>query len=158
MTPETFGVVAGSHRLQLALCDELEAVADSLPRDIDQQRCLTLARAICPTVARAHLLEENILFPALHRRWSNVPGLAETLERLRFEHYEDMCFAEEVHDALLSVGRGEPTPSAAAIGYMLRGFFEAVRRHIAFESELLVPLLRISAEAVSRTAPLADRG
>ena len=153
MSPETFGAVTGSHRLQLALCNELEAVADSLPRDIDQQRCLTLARAICPTIARAHVLEENILFPALHRRWSSVPGLTETVERLRFEHYEDMCFAEEVHDALMSIGRGEPAPSADAIGYMLRGFFEAVRRHIAFESELLVPLLQISSDAVSRNAP-----
>ncbi|NDW04440.1 hypothetical protein GTK09_08345 [Jiella sp. 40Bstr34] len=32
-------------------------------------------------------------------------------------------------------------PAAEALGYMLRGFFEGLRRHIAFEEEHLVPLL-----------------
>ena len=32
-------------------------------------------------------------------------------------------------------------PQAEALGYMLRGFFEGLRRHIAFEEEHLVPLL-----------------
>ena len=57
MSPESFGAVTGSHRLQLALCNELEAVADSLPRDVDQQRCLTLARAICPTMKKVALVQ-----------------------------------------------------------------------------------------------------
>ena len=128
-------LVVEHHSIKLALCDELETVADSLPHDIDPQHCLYLARAICPMVARAHDLEESLLFPRLQGR----AGLA-TLERLRFEHYEDMCFAEEVRDALMSIGRGDPAPSFEAIGYMLRGFFEAVRRHVAFERELVVPL------------------
>ena len=37
--------------------------------------------------------------------------------------------------------RAEPDPQAEALGYMLRGFFEGLRRHIAFEEEHLVPLL-----------------
>ena len=37
--------------------------------------------------------------------------------------------------------RPEPDPLAEALGYMLRGFFEGLRRHIAFEEEHLVPLL-----------------
>ncbi|TFF20657.1 hemerythrin domain-containing protein [Jiella endophytica] len=32
-------------------------------------------------------------------------------------------------------------PVAEALGYMLRGFFEGLRRHIAFEEEHLLPLL-----------------
>ena len=32
-------------------------------------------------------------------------------------------------------------PAAETLGYMLRGFFEGLRRHIAFEEEHLVPLL-----------------
>ncbi|WAP67178.1 hemerythrin domain-containing protein [Jiella pelagia] len=36
---------------------------------------------------------------------------------------------------------GRADPVAEALGYMLRGFFEGLRRHIAFEEEHLVPLL-----------------
>lgn len=37
--------------------------------------------------------------------------------------------------------RAQSDPLAEALGYMLRGFFEGLRRHIAFEEEHLVPLL-----------------
>jgi hypothetical protein len=63
-----------------------------------------------------------------------------TLNRLRFEHCEDECFAEELTEALNALGTGNPDVNIEAIGYMLRGFFEAMRRHIAFESEMLLPI------------------
>ncbi len=63
-----------------------------------------------------------------------------TLNRLRFEHCEDECFAEELTEALNALGSGNPDVNIEAIGYMLRGFFEAMRRHIAFESEMLLPI------------------
>ncbi len=43
--------------------------------------------------------------------------------------------------SLLSDVGGHADPAAEALGYMLRGFFEGLRRHIAFEEEHLVPLL-----------------
>ncbi len=43
--------------------------------------------------------------------------------------------------SLLADLRGHADPVAEALGYMLRGFFEGLRRHIAFEEEHLVPLL-----------------
>ena len=61
---------------------------------------------------------------------------------------------------LLSYAEGRPTHSAEATGYMLRGFFEALRRHIAIEEELSTAL-RSTAEAglAARSAePGAARG
>lgn len=84
-----------------------------------------------------------MLFDPLGRLAARMPDVPSALERLRFEHYADLCFAEEIHDGLLAFGRGEDLMTADAIGYMLRGFFESVRRHVAFEKEILVPLLAL---------------
>lgn len=141
-----------SHDDMLHLCDELEDIADSLPLNIDRQRCLHVGRSVCRTVVEAHRLEEKLLFPALEPLCTTLKTMPATLERLRFEHYEDMCFAEELQDALLALGKGESRLSNDATGYMLRGFFESVRRHIAFERELLTPLLEMS-WSTAPTAP-----
>ncbi|MBO0903834.1 hemerythrin domain-containing protein [Jiella sonneratiae] len=41
---------------------------------------------------------------------------------------------------------GVADPVAEVLGYMLRGFFEGLRRHIAFEEEHLLPLLATGGE------------
>lgn len=134
---------------QLALCDVLESIADSLPDQIDRQVCIHTARALGAVVARAHRLEEDFLFPALEKdRLLHVDGPA-TVERLRMEHAGDACFAEELVEVLLSYGAGEPMQNAETTGYMLRGFFEGLRRHIAFEQALLAPAVK----AVDMPAP-----
>lgn len=129
---------------QLALCEELEAIADSLPGDVDAQKCLHAARTLYPAIKRAHDFEENKVFPLLSADMGTYyggsqPPLASSLERLRYEHWEDESFAEELSDALAQ--RVTDVANAETIGYMLRGFFEGLRRHIAFESELILPLL-----------------
>lgn len=131
-----------AHREQLALCKTLEAIADSLPDALDRQGCIQAARSLGPVIRLAHQLEEEILFPLLARSEIADFDFGPTLDRLRLEHYEDECFAEELHDVLMSYGQGTPLQSAEATGYMLRGFFESVRRHVAFERELLEPIVR----------------
>lgn len=128
-----------SHRRQLALCAELEEIADDLPDRVDRQRCLYLARALCPIITEAHALEERALFPYLRLLTRTLPNLDATIERLRWEHFEDFCFSEELRDALFDLGRGEHRMNPETLGYMLRCFFESLRRHIAFEREMLVP-------------------
>ena len=144
-----------SHDDMLHLCDQLETIADSLPANVDRQHCLHVARAVCRTVAEAHRLEEAVLFPALEPLSTTLKTMPATLDRLRYEHYEDMCFAEELADTLLAIGKGETSLSGDAAGYMLRGFFESVRRHIAFERELLTPLLEMSWSTVPEPRAVA---
>ena len=127
-------------REQRMLCDALEQIADSLPDAVDRKVCLHAARLLPTLMVRAHRYEEDVLFAALDR-----PGLTPfnphaTLERLKMEHAGDECFAEELSEVLFSYAEGRPTHSAEATGYMLRGFFEALRRHIAIEEELSTAL------------------
>lgn len=138
-------LVAASHRRQLALCAELEGIADSLPDRVDTQRCLHLARALCPIVMEAQALEERVLFSRFGDLEPFLPDLAASIERLRWEHFEDLCFGEEIRDALYDLGRGEAGIGGDTLGYMLRGFFEGLRRHVAFEREVLVPYLETGA-------------
>ena len=127
---------------QLALCGTLEGIADSLPDSVDRQACIQTARAIGPLIDRAHRMEEDLLFPALEETGTVVFDLSATLERLRIEHAGDEFFAEELVEVLMSYGAGNPVQSAEATGYMLRGFFETLKRHIAFEQELLLPIIQ----------------
>jgi hypothetical protein len=122
---------------QLALCRELEEIADSLPASINRQKCIYAAKALGPLIKGIHHYEETVLFPQLQSSPDATEALGPTLERLKFEHCEDECFAEELTDALLKLGAGEPV-NMEAVGYMLRGFFEGTRRHIAFEREHLL--------------------
>ena len=137
------------HSRQANLCDELEALADSLPSSVDNQHCLTIARKIFPTVRQAHEFEERILFPVL----SALPGcgaeLGNSLERLRFEHWEDESFAEELSDSLRQYGSAEGGRDGEKLSYMLRGFFDGLRRHMAFEAEHLLPMLKVEITANS---------
>jgi len=129
-----------AHKDQLLLCDRLEEIADSLPDGINRQKCMYAARALGPMIRGVHRFEEDVVFPMIADRRSGDERIEPTLNRLRFEHCEDECFAEELTEALHALGSGNPEVNIEAIGYMLRGFFEAMRRHIAFESEMLLPM------------------
>jgi len=117
---------------QLTLCDDLEAVADSLPSRTDRQFCLHLARQIGRVLKEAHDAEEMFLFPLIE----TLDQGDDLIATLRLEHAEDECFGEEVQHELLQLGKGLPVMPPEAIGYMLRGFFGGIRRHLRREIEL----------------------
>ena len=130
------------HQALLQLCARLEHIADNLPHEIDHQECLMLARTIYPTLKRSHDFEENNLFPELRRINVPVSQLEQSLERLKFEHWEDESFAEEISASLMIFVREPDKRNTESLSYMLRGFFEGKRRHLAFETEYLFPLLQ----------------
>ncbi|MCI5076359.1 hemerythrin domain-containing protein [Oricola sp.] len=131
----------GHHEDQLVLCRKLEEVADELPELGDTQLCLSLARQIHPMIRDAHEYEEKTLFPLLMTIEKLDENLKSSLERLRYEHWEDESFADEVADALIRFVTDKASSNAETLAYMLRGFFEGLRRHIAFEREHIVPIL-----------------
>ena len=106
------------------------------------QRDKLAAREIWPLLRSVHSFEEKIIFPALADRLAHVDGIDETIARLKSEHAEDECYAEELTDTLLLLGAGDRGVNFDAVGYMLRGFFESVRRHVAFEREIVLRLAR----------------
>ena len=123
------------------ICDALEEIADSLPDRLDKARCLQLASLLVPVVRSSHCYEEDVIFPA-YRSALACDSDASPLTRLRAEHFEDECYAEELTETLLAVARGGDIANAEALGYMLRAFFESVRRHVAFEREHILPAIR----------------
>lgn len=127
-----FTALSSTHGTIIGLCDALEAVADSLPGNIDLQSCRCLSETLIPLLKLAQQREERQVFPVLRRRG----GSAETFDRLLYEHFEDLCCAEEASEALSKLARQEDV-NTEAVGYLLRGLFTMLRRHIAFEKQYL---------------------
>lgn len=136
-----------SHRLQRelaiqeGLCTNLEALADDLPDNVDTQNCLVISKRIFAVVHQAHQFEEKELFPMLRQAYSDSAKLPLTLERLRYEHWEDEAFAGELSECLSDFVSDRSTCNVESLAWMLRGFFEGLRRHIAFEREHILPLI-----------------
>lgn len=127
-----------AHATKLALCDRLEAIADGLPSSVSRVESESVARSIGPLLESAHRFEENAVFPLCETLSGGSLSVASSLERLRAEHREDASFGEEVAEALLQFGgRDQPMLCAETLGFMLRGFFGALRRHIAFERDYI---------------------
>ena len=116
-----------------SMCEMLEEIADSLPHSMNPGKCAKAAETLEPLVKRIHAFEEHEVFPR-YAAANPGPVTARMLERLREEHCVDECYAEELSDALRRVASTSDPISADTLGYMLRGFFEAMRRHQAFEN------------------------
>lgn len=127
-----------NYRKLLEACDGLEAIADSLPRP-DLRVCVATAETLEPLVDATHRIEEAVLFPLLTA--SGRPELLETMTRLRREHLVDSSTAGEVSEALQQLAVGQSGLSPDATGYLLRSFFDSMRRHIHGELELLQQVL-----------------
>ena len=130
-----YSALSSTHDTINGLCDALEAVADSLPGNVDRQSCRCLSQTLIPLLERAQQREERQVFPTLRLR--SAPASA--FERLKNEHFEDLCVAEEASEVLARLARDEEVNKEAA-GYLLRGLFTMLRRHIAFESQFVSEL------------------
>lgn len=127
---------------QLALCEALENVADQLGAQPNRQKCLQMAEELDPIMQRAHAFEANVLFPLLASIVSE--GSEETatiakryLEQLKTEHEDDVGLVGEVVEALREFGQDSSPISSDAIGYLLRGLFVGLRRHLAYENQVV---------------------
>lgn len=132
-------VMRRAHFEKLRLCEVLEEIADSLPGRVDRLKCLGVANMLVPLLREIHRYEEDTIFPAYEAVHGDTE--ASTTRRLRAEHVEDECFADEVTEVLLAIGHGRTVANAEALGFMLRGLFETIRRHIAFEREHILPMI-----------------
>lgn len=122
--------------IQSKLCDDLEAIADDLPNSVDSQFVLRTAQRMLTIVRCAHDFEEGKLFPFMESR---TPQLSVTLERLRYEHWGDEEFAVNIYSGLREFVRLRDKTKVDSLAWMLRGFFDGMRRHIAFDREYILP-------------------
>lgn len=122
----------------LQLCAALEDLADRLPVGVTSEHCRMLLQSVPPALRQFHEFEEKTVFPLLRQL---SPDLSDTLDRLSEEHFDDCSFAEEIEDRLSTLIAERDRDKVDSLGYMLRGLFAAMRRHIAFEREYLLPHL-----------------
>lgn len=118
---------------QLQICSKLEEVADSLGGQVNMQMCQEIATDIRRSMAFLHRFEEDVLHPMLTE--GDGTTNRETFRRLSEEHFADQGYAEEIIELLMALRQGAADVDMERAGYMLRGFFETVRRHTVFEIE-----------------------
>lgn len=133
--------VARWHDRKMRICDDLEAIADGLPSRVDRLKCLLVANELVPLLRLCHSYEEKYLFPAFAGKNSNDAARTASIRRLKAEHVEDECAAQDLTDTLLAIGHGGAVANPEAVGFMLRGFFDSMRRHVAFEREHVLPTI-----------------
>ncbi len=135
-------VIAHEHKWQEKLCNALERIADDLPDNVDRM----LVAAVLPMLRvdlGVHIRdEEEGLFPLMRKRSQPGDNFDEIAEVLSLEHSSDEGFADEVLDQLEGLKDGARPQNPDMLGYMLRGFFETQRRHLAWEDAVVLPLAR----------------
>jgi hypothetical protein len=131
-----------SHDRQLGLCQNLERIADALPRDLGPTLTRETAWLVYGVMVKFGEADRG------HASIADVTAAATVkfdftamIERLLRENEEDLDCAEELQEALRELGAGRRSVSADALGYMLRSVFGARKRRIALEAEILQALV-----------------
>ncbi len=130
------------HVLKLGLCDVLENIADALPHSADASLATIAMRILRNGLPEHVALEEGHLFPLLRRRNAGEQSCQKVLLQLEHEHGSDEAFAYEIADELEHIAEAQAPKNAEMLGYMLRGFFISLRRHIRWENATVLPLAR----------------
>lgn len=133
------------HRDLLDLCIRLEDAAGELETAVVQADLQALAESIPALLARTHDFEEQRLFPDFDRNAGSCFA-AMMIEQLKAEHRCDRLGARELSLTLKALAGGRCTLALDTIAYMIRGFQECLRRHIAAEKLMIETLLVAEAE------------
>jgi hypothetical protein len=134
-------IVSGAHAQILKACDRLESICDSLPHAYSRVDCLEMSMWLGQSFPDLIEKEEGSLIritPAATFDWE------EAVQTWKRHHRTDVTYAVELAEALEEFARRDQAGTVDALSYMMRGFFEAVRRHVAYE-EVLVAYVTDSA-------------
>lgn len=151
-TPDPIGLIEEEHALQRELCDLLEALADGLPHNFDKALALIAVSILEGSVPRHMRLEEEALFPRLRLRVGEDDPLNAALACLQEEHDRDGAASVELIDALRTAATDGFASNPNMLGYMLRGYFDSQRRHIAWEDRVVLPRARQALTAADLAA------
>ena len=126
---ESFQDLAEAHEiLEHSICDALERAADELP-EINAPLYLKLVGELRTLRSRQHIEELEDAFEQLAPPQQDA--LSPAFSRLAHEERTDADIALELMDALTSAAH-DSAPNAEALGYLMRGYFENRRRHLAW--------------------------
>ena len=132
---QIFASLLESYERVMAACDALEAIADALPDRVAPGQCERTVREVAVAVRQMHAHENDLLMPLLmDAQRAELRKIAADLEQA---HQVDGESLIEVDEVLSAYSLGQPILSPDATGYMLRAFFEGLRRHVGRERDLL---------------------
>jgi len=135
-------ILAHEHVRQEWLCDLLETIADGLPGTLECALAGLVTEALRNDLPLHHKDEEEGLFPLLCRRAAPEDNIDAVIRQLCREHLADDTYCDDLIDVLQALADGQAPKNPEMAGYMIRGFFESYRRHIAFENVVVLPLAR----------------
>jgi len=126
---------------QLELCNGMELVADHLPDDVD----IDLYEGIYEKLRRnlpIYHKNEEALFEQASRHETSWIDWSPVLECVRLEHATHNCYADEVYEYLNVLQTRTSINNPSTIGYMLRSCFYSIRRHLAWEDLMIIPVVK----------------
>jgi len=122
------------------VCDQLEAIADDLPRGTDIRRIRSAMQFLKIKLPAYHRDERECLFPLIARHASQSQDIAAIIAQLQIYQIEDEGYADEVIDLLAEMEKEAMQRTPEAAGYLLRGFFQNYRRYLAWQRLTILPL------------------
>lgn len=142
--PDPLSLLEEEHELQRELCNVLETLADDLPNTFDKNLAGVAVSILENSMERHMKFEDEALFPLLRENISKGDIIHAALHCLEEEHERDCANLFEITEALKSAIEENCITNAEMFGYMLRGFFECLRRHVAWEDKVIIPAARMA--------------
>ena len=134
-------ILERDRRRLLRLCAALEKLADGLPRSCISGRATRLLSFLNRAYDRHIFLHEKCLFPLVRSIAGPKVAIASILAHLEYEHASDHGSVHEIESAFLNRSCGQPGVDICVLGFSLRSFFENCRRHLAWEANVLQPIV-----------------
>ncbi|MDF1734317.1 MAG: hemerythrin domain-containing protein [Minwuia sp.] len=128
------------HELIRAVCDRLEAIADALPI-APQRESLSELIALLQFGIPAHCRhEEAALKEVLGNDAEDREWLRQAASLIIEEHHDNETIMLELAEALEDYRDSQAPVRADALGYLIRHFFSQMRRHMAWEDQVIAEL------------------
>lgn len=141
---DPFGYLEYDHKAQRGVADLLEAIADSLPDGVRPATATLAASLLRDSVQRRVALEEEAFVPLIDRRFGPGSTQERALELARRDRQETVGRAIELAEELdILAIQGEVT-NPDALGFMLRAYFDGLRRHLDWVEVAILNDLRVS--------------
>ena len=132
--------IAAEHGGQRALCNLMENVASDPGFDRDAARAIL--RYLGRDFSRHVHDEENDLFPLLRKRCLPEDEIEMVLARLNAEHKDEHRLAGDLESQLKELLDRDVSTLDAAFRERLFQYARALRRHLALENSVILPLAR----------------
>lgn len=127
------------HAVERSFCDRLEVLADTLPA-IDSAAASEAVAILRKSLRRHIALEEGLLLPMLITRAQAEDNVKALRCQVAAEHAADEVLAHDIADELDAAAGSRHVRNPEMLGFMLHGYFECRRRHLAWESAVVLPL------------------